>query len=108
VPAHIRSDNGPEFVAIALRDWIAAVGAKTAYIEPASPWENGYFESFNGKLSQRPQIDARNMVFFASSSDDSTAFSHVGILKSAARFGEANDVDAGKSIGFGARCRTWK
>ncbi len=50
VPAHIRSDNGPEFVAQALREWIAAVGAKTAYIEPGSPWENGYCESFNGKL----------------------------------------------------------
>jgi transposase InsO family protein len=42
---HIRSDNGPEFVAKALREWIAAVGAKTAYIEPGSPWENGYCES---------------------------------------------------------------
>ncbi len=50
IPTHIRSDNGPEFVAEALRDWIAAVGAKTAYIEPGSPWENGYCESFNGKL----------------------------------------------------------
>ncbi len=50
VPEHIRSDNGPEFVAQALRDWIAAVGAKTAYIEPGSPWENGYCESSNGKL----------------------------------------------------------
>jgi transposase InsO family protein len=50
VPAHKRSDNGPEFVALALRRWIAAVGAKTAYIEPGSPWENGYCESFNGKL----------------------------------------------------------
>jgi putative transposase len=50
VPAHIRSDNGPEFVAEALRTWITAVGAKTAYIEPGSPWENGYCESFNGKL----------------------------------------------------------
>jgi transposase InsO family protein len=50
IPAHIRSDNGPEFVAQALRDWIVAVGAKTAYIEPGSPWENGYCESFNGKL----------------------------------------------------------
>ncbi len=46
VPAHIRSDNGPEFVALALREWIAAVGAKTAYIEPGSLWENGYCESF--------------------------------------------------------------
>jgi putative transposase len=50
VPAHIRSDNGPEFVAASLRDWLAALGAKTAYIEPGSPWENGYCESFNGKL----------------------------------------------------------
>ncbi len=44
VPTHIRSDNGPEFVALALREWIAAVGAQTAYIEPGSPWENGYCE----------------------------------------------------------------
>ena len=50
VPAHIRSDNGPEFVAKALRDWIAAVGAKMAYIAPGSPWENGYVESFNARL----------------------------------------------------------
>jgi transposase InsO family protein len=49
-PAHIRSDNGPEFVAIAVKGWISGVGAKTAYIEPGSPWENGYVESFNGKL----------------------------------------------------------
>jgi transposase InsO family protein len=50
VPGQIRSDNGPEFIAKAVRDWIAAVGAKTAYIEPGSPWENGYCESFNSKL----------------------------------------------------------
>jgi putative transposase len=50
VPAHIRSDNGPEFVAQAVRAWVSAVGAKTAYIEPGSPWENGYCESFNSKL----------------------------------------------------------
>jgi transposase InsO family protein len=49
-PEHIRSDNGPEFVAKAVQGWIAAVGAKTAYIEGGSPWENGYVESFNGKL----------------------------------------------------------
>jgi putative transposase len=49
-PAHIRSDNGPEFVATAVKGWINGVGAKTAYIEPGSPWENGYVESFNGKL----------------------------------------------------------
>ena len=42
VPEHVRSDNGPEFIAQALRDWLAAVGAKTAYIMPGSPWENGY------------------------------------------------------------------
>ena len=50
VTAYIRSDNGPEFVAQAVRDWIGAVGAKTAFIEPGSPWENGYCESFNGRL----------------------------------------------------------
>jgi putative transposase len=47
---HLRSDNGPEFVARDLRKWLAGTGAKTAYIEPGSPWENGYCESFNSKL----------------------------------------------------------
>ena len=50
IPAHIRSDNGPEFVAKAVQEWIAAVGTKTAYIERGSPWENGYIESFNARL----------------------------------------------------------
>ena len=50
IPAYIRSDYGPEFVAQAVRDWIKAVGAKTAYIEPGSPWENGYCESFNARF----------------------------------------------------------
>lgn len=50
VPGHVRSDNGPEFIATAVRTWINAVGAKTAFIEPGSPWENGYCESFNSKL----------------------------------------------------------
>jgi putative transposase len=50
IPGHIRSDNGSEFIATAVKDWIAAVGAKTACIEKGSPWENGYIESFNGKL----------------------------------------------------------
>ena len=49
-PTHIRSGNGPEFTAKAVRKWIAAVGAKTAYITPGSPWENSYCESFNSKL----------------------------------------------------------
>ena len=50
VPDHIRSDNGPEFIAKAVREWITAVSARTAYIEPGSPWENGYSESFDAKL----------------------------------------------------------
>ena len=50
VPEHIRSDNGPEFTAREIRRWLARVGVKTLYIEPGSPWENGYIESFNGKL----------------------------------------------------------
>ena len=47
VPEHLRSDNGPEFVARELRKWLATTGAQTLYIEPGSPWENGYCESFN-------------------------------------------------------------
>jgi putative transposase len=50
VPGHIRLDNGPEFIAKSVREWISSVGTRTAYIEPGSPWENGYCESFNSKL----------------------------------------------------------
>ena len=50
VPEHIRSDNGPEFTSKAVRDWLTRLGVKTLFIEPGSPWENGYIESFNGKL----------------------------------------------------------
>jgi len=50
VPDHIRSDNGSEFTAKAVREWLGRVGVKTLFIEPGSPWENGYVESFNGKL----------------------------------------------------------
>jgi putative transposase len=50
MPGHIRSDNGAEFIAMAVQEWIAAVGAKTAYIAPDSPWENGFIESFNARL----------------------------------------------------------
>jgi len=49
-PEHIRSDNGPEFTAKAVRNWLKRIGVKTLFIEPGSPWENGYNESFNGKL----------------------------------------------------------
>ena len=50
VPQYIRSDNGPEFTAKAIRKWLNSLGVKTLFIEPGSPWENGYIESFNGKL----------------------------------------------------------
>ena len=49
-PEHIRSDNGPEFTAKVVREWLARLGVTTLYIEPGSPWENGYVESFHGKL----------------------------------------------------------
>ncbi|MDH3207854.1 MAG: IS3 family transposase [Gemmatimonadota bacterium] len=49
-PEHLRSDNGPEFTAKLVRRWLARLGVQTLYIEPGSPWENGYNESFNGKL----------------------------------------------------------
>ncbi|MBT8541542.1 IS3 family transposase [Polynucleobacter paneuropaeus] len=48
IPEYIRSDNGPEFIAKDLRSWLSGIGVKTAYIEPGSPWENGFCESFNG------------------------------------------------------------
>ena len=50
IPEHIRSDNGPEFTAKAIRKWLNRIGVKALFIEPGSPWENGYVESFNGKL----------------------------------------------------------
>ena len=50
LPAHLRSDNGPEFTATLIRQWLAALNVDTLFIEPGSPWENGYVESFNGKL----------------------------------------------------------
>ena len=50
IPEHIRSDNGPEFTARVVRRWLNRLGVKTLFIEPGSPWEKGYIESFNGKL----------------------------------------------------------
>ena len=50
VTEHIRSDNGTEFTASEIRKWLSCLGVKTLFIEPGSPWENGYIESFNGKL----------------------------------------------------------
>ena len=60
-PEHIRSDNGPEFIATALRDRLERIGVKTLYITPGSPWENGYCESFNSKL--RDELLAREIFF---------------------------------------------
>ncbi|MEO1406539.1 MAG: IS3 family transposase, partial [Pseudomonadota bacterium] len=60
-PEHIRSDNGPEFIAIALREWLGRLNVKTLYIEPGSPWENGYCESFNSKL--RDELLAREIFY---------------------------------------------
>jgi putative transposase len=50
IPEHVRSDNGPEFTARAVRKWLNRLGVKTLFIERGSPWENGYIESFNGKF----------------------------------------------------------
>ena len=50
IPEHLRSDNGPEFTARSIRAWLSRIGVKTLFIERGSPWENGYIESFNGKL----------------------------------------------------------
>ena len=61
VPKYIRSDNGPEFTARAVRDWLKRIGVGTLFIEPGSPWENGYVESFNGKL--RDELLNREIFF---------------------------------------------
>lgn len=61
VPAHLRSDTGPEMIEQKLRHWLTRVGAKTLYIAPGSPWENGYCESFNGKL--RDELLKRELFF---------------------------------------------
>lgn len=50
IPEHIRSDNGPEFMAREIRKWLAMMGVRTLFIERGSPWENGYIESFNEEL----------------------------------------------------------
>jgi transposase InsO family protein len=61
VPRFIRSDNGPEFIADAIKKWLAENHVGTLYIEPGSPWENGYIESFNGKL--RDEILNREVFY---------------------------------------------
>jgi len=61
IPEHIRSDNGPEFTAKAIRKWLNRLGVKTLFIEPGSPWENGYIESFNGKL--RDELLSREVFY---------------------------------------------
>ncbi len=60
-PDHIRSDNRPEFIATALREWLEALDVRTLYIEPGSPWENGYCESFNSKL--RDELLTREIFY---------------------------------------------
>ena len=61
LPEHIRSDNGPEFTARAVRKWLNQMGVKTLFIEPGSPWENGYIESFYGKMRDE-LLRARNFL----------------------------------------------
>jgi len=64
-PDHIRSDNGPEFVAQAVQEWIRASGSRTIFISPGSPWENAYIESFNGKFRD----ECLNMEVFVSGAE---------------------------------------
>jgi transposase InsO family protein len=60
-PEYVRRDDGPESTAKAVRDWLGRVAVKTLFIEPGSPWENGYNESFNGKL--RDELLAREIFY---------------------------------------------
>ncbi|GIV96272.1 MAG: hypothetical protein KatS3mg057_0929 [Herpetosiphonaceae bacterium] len=59
-PAYLRSDNGPEFIAHAVKRWLQDAGVRTAYIEPGKPWQNGTNESFNGKFRD----ECLNMEWF--------------------------------------------
>ena len=66
IPEYIRSDNGPEFTAKAIRKWLHRLGTKTLFIEPGSPWENGYVESFNGKLQDElPDMEIFDTLYEA-------------------------------------------
>ena len=67
VPVHIRSDNGPEFIAEKLRGWLARLTVKPLFIEPGSPWENGFIESFNGKL--RDELLNREIFYSVKEAD---------------------------------------
>ena len=68
LPAHIRSDNGPECTATLIREWLAALNVDTLFIEPGSPWENRYVESFNGKLTRRA-LGPRDLLYVNGSHD---------------------------------------
>ena len=62
-PEYIRSDNGPEFTAKAVRKWLGCIGVRTLFIEPGRPWENGYVESFIGKLRDE-LLNGRSLIRF--------------------------------------------
>ena len=81
IPKHIRSDNGPEFVAKAVREWLSRLGVEMLFIEPGSPWENGYIESFNGKLRDEPESRWPSGPF-EYVSDHVWRAGHFGILQS--------------------------
>ena len=85
VPAFIRSDNGPEFIAGAVQKWIKAVGAKTAYIVPGSPWENGYCESFNARFRDELLKTAKSST-------------HSKKRKSSSRNGENTTIRRGHTV----------
>jgi len=68
VPVHIRSENGPEFIAKRVRDWLEKLQVRPLYIEPGSPWENGYIESFNGKM--RDQLPNLEIFLFSEGGTD--------------------------------------
>jgi transposase InsO family protein len=85
IPEHIRSDNGPEFIAGELRKWLGKVGTGTLYIEPGSPWENGYCESFNGKLRDE-FLNGENLLLAEGGTDSDGEVAH-GIQHGAAALG---------------------
>ena len=89
VPEFIRSDNGSEFTAQAVRKWLEALGVRTLYIEPGSPWENGYIESFNGKLRD----ELLNVEIFDTLARIDHRFGNEGDFGRPERFSESFAID---------------
>jgi transposase InsO family protein len=104
-PEHLRSDNGPEFTAKVVRTWLKRLGVRTLFIEPGSPWENGYNESFNGLLATGSP-DARRAVAQGVQYDPAAQFTGLPATRSAGDPARWIVAQAARAAGAGTCCRT--